>query len=223
VEDLNRGGLLERLGAAAPVELKQRRYVILLRYTFRTMYYTAPMVQELASFVVDPGRSRVYKRPFAQSYLDQAVDIPEPEVAQGFLPNPDKSFALVWKTVSGEVDRRVQRMEKEQTASHLDKMGSLKRYYRQLIVDEGGGRHGRPKNAEEAKEQTELLKLEWQRRVNEEMAQLRPQVGSTLIALAGLHIPAENWVLADGRSLWLDPIRGTALARAPRKGKGTSR
>jgi hypothetical protein len=203
-----------------------RRYGVLLQFSFRVSFYTQPLQEEVLHVLYDAERNRVLGRSVPPAALQGAPD------TDGFEPAPrvnvDRAFRTAWDAVQDAVERRVRTLEEEGRSDHQERLGTVERYYRQLIQEEKRllKSHTARRAQEETRHKIELLKLEWRRRVKEETERLRPQVVAHLASVAEIRVPLELWRCREvkggpGRSFWIDLARGESWEDGAVKGKGT--
>jgi hypothetical protein len=165
--------------------------------------------------VWDGGAGRRIARGIPARIDSTLGDTPDPEILAPESPDPTAAFGKAWEAVEEQVENRVLELEEEGREKLNREVASLERYYRQLIDEEKRllkSRTGKQAN-EEAQRKLDLLKLEWERRVQEETERFRPQVMARLVAAATVHFPAELRELSGGApnepaQVWIDPLRG---------------
>jgi len=203
-----------------------KRYGILLQFSFRVSFYTQPLQEEVLHVLYDTERKRVLGRNVPPASLREAPDI------DGFEPAPrvnvDGAFRTAWEAVQDAVERRVLALEEEGRPAHEERLGTVERYYRQLIQEEKRllKSHAARRAQDETRHKIELLKLEWRRRVKEESERLRPQVVAHLASVAEIRVPLELWRCRElgggpGRSFWIDLARGESWEDGTAKRQGT--
>lgn len=218
-QDLDRAALLRarRRGTIELSSLEERRYGVLLIFTFSLAYYSEPPANETLTVTYDAQRGKIVQRPVGRRSLFEAASEPE----EGFEPAPtvDVSVAFhhAWEAVQDHVEARVGEIQKAGQERLDRELATVERYYRQLIEEERSVLKGRGsrRGQEESRRKIDLLKVEWERRVKEETERLKPQVVAVLSAVAQVRTPLERWRCrsqADAldREIWLDLARAEA-------------
>ncbi len=218
-EDLDRAALLRarRRGTIELSSLEEKRYGVLLIFTFSLSYYSEPPANEALTVTYDVQRGKVVQRPVGRRSLFEA----ESEPAEGFLPAPvvdvAEAFHHAWDAVQDHVEARVGEIQKTGQQGLDRELTTVERYYRQLIEEEKSVLKGRGsrRGQDESRRKIELLKVEWERRVKEETERLKPQVVAALSAVAQVRTPLERWRCqgeadAPDREIWVDLARAEA-------------
>ena len=199
--------------------LLDRRYGVVLVFTFRLAYYSDPPKEILETVVYDCERRRVLRRPISRRTFHEASEAPLETMGPAPAPDLDTAFQAAWEEIQDRVESRVGALQHEGRGHLEGELATVERYYRQLIAEEKRLQKSRSsrRGHEESRRKIELLKLEWERRVKEETERLRPQVVASLSALARLHVPLERWrAVVEGKNgleekeLWLDLARSEA-------------
>jgi hypothetical protein len=215
-EDLDRAALLtaRRRGAIELSSLEEKRYGVLLIFTFNLAYYSVPPANETLTITYDAQRGKVVQRPVGRKSLFDASSEPE----EGFGPPPAVDVALAfhraWEAVQEHVETRVGEIQKAGQVSLDRELATVERYYRQLIEEEKSVLKGRGSRRaqDESRRKIELLKVDWERRVKEETERLKPQVVAVLSAVAQVRTPLERWRCRGheedlDREVWVDLAR----------------
>ena len=226
-DDLDRDTLLtnRRRGFAETLGLEERRYGALLLFTFRLSIYSEPPEETLLGVIYDAERGRVINRPMAKKTLFGASETPLPEFTLAEPPDPGPAFAAAWHAVTEKVEGLIEDIQARSQDFIRGEIEAVESYYRQLIEEEKRTMKGRSsrRGQDESKEKIELLKVEWERRVQEEGERLRPRVVAGLAAVAEIQCPMELWRcrVEDGnggeRRIWLDLARCEAWEASPGK------
>ncbi len=226
-EDLDREAVIarRRRGRPVPVELRERRYGIVLLFTFRLSYYSEPPEERVETVAYDVERGRITPRGLPRRGLGEA----EPGPREGFGPAPGVStrpaFHQAWETVQDRVEACVHALQQVGREVLEKELATLERYYRQLMEEERRVLKTRStrRGQEESRRKIDLYKLEWERRVQEETERLQPQVVAALGAVARVGVPLERWRCRTGEGgdteIWVDLARAEAWeARGPAPG-----
>jgi hypothetical protein len=219
--DLDREQLAaaRRRGFQGLSERLERRYGLVLVFTFRLAYYSDPPRETLETVAYDCERRRVMRRAVSRKTVCEASESPEETFGAAPKPDLDAAFGAAWEEIQDRVESRVHALQHEGREFLENELATVERYYRQLIAEEKRLQKSRSskRGHEESRRKIDLLKLEWERRVKEETERLRPQVVVSLSALARLHVPLERWRAAvngknglEDKELWLDLARSEA-------------
>lgn len=217
--DLDRAALL-RARRRGPVELsslEEKRYGVLLIFTFSLAYYSEPPSTENLTVTYDAQRGKVVQRPVGRRALFEARGEPD----EGFEPaaavDVAGAFRRAWEVVQDHVEGRVGEIQRAGQVALDRELATVERYYRQLIEEEKAVLKGRGsrRGQDESRRKIDLLKVEWERRVKEETERLKPQVVATLSAVAQVRTPLERWRCrgeadAPEREVWVDLARAEA-------------
>ena len=217
--DLDRAAIVRarRRGAIELSSLEESRYGVLLIFTFSLAYYSEPPTNESLTVTYDAQRGKVVQRPVGRRSLFEAASEP----AGRFEPAPaveiSEAFHGAWEVVQDHVEARVAEIQKAGQQKLDRELATVERYYRQLIEEEKTVFKGRGsrRGQEESRRKIELLKVEWDRRVNEETERLKPQVVAALSAVAQVRTPLERWRCrgktgTPDREIWVDLARAEA-------------
>ncbi len=219
--DLNRDGLLanRRPGFSGVVECMERRYAMLILFTFRITVYSQAGEESVSSVLFDCERGKVVNRPLARRTLMGAFPAGSEEFAEAPAADLEAAFRASWEVLQDRVEEHIRTIEAETRPQVQREIATVEQYYRQLIEEEKRLMKSRlsRRAQDESRQKIDLLKLEWERRVKDEGERLRPQGVATLVAVARVRSPMERWRCRVGegsgateRDVWLDLARGEA-------------
>ena len=229
--DLDPESLLRtrRRGFRELIDRVERRFGTVLLFTFRITFYGEPPEETLVQVAFDSERGKVIHRPPARKTLLAG----EPEPYDGFAPAPpadvEAGFRAAWEALQDRVEARVQERRSRGRPQREREIAVLEQYYRQLIEEEKRLMKSRStrRGQEESRHRIDHLKLEWERRIQEETERLEPRVVAALSAVAQARVPLERWSCRIGtegegeeREVWIDLARADTW-EAPRNPSGS--
>jgi len=219
--ELDRDLLLanRRRGFEERLELRERRYGTHFLFSFRLTLYAESPEETLVHVLFDAERGSVFGRPIARRTLLGGRADPEEGFSEAPPADLDRAFRRSWDALQDRVEAAVQGVRARARPAMDRELGTVERYYRDLIEEEKRllkSRHTR-RAQEENQRRIDHLKLEWERRVKEETERLEPSAVAHLSAVARIHVPLERWTCriageGGGRvgDVWIDAARAEA-------------